>query len=163
MVALNGFTFCLKSKSNAKVRWCCSTHNHKNCPANLWTVGTDIIRIRNHHNHPPVATKWHKDSFKHYSFINIIFRTLSYYIKRCGHWVKYTREVVSNEICARVPLLTMVRTYLIFEISKQIILIIYLYIEIINNQTVLGSRSWCENKNTQNYNYVDNQPHFITK
>ncbi|GBP31421.1 hypothetical protein EVAR_17910_1 [Eumeta japonica] len=55
IVEIDGYRFCEKFRSGYKTRWCCSTHNYRGCRALLHTIGTDIIRMRNEHNHYPVC------------------------------------------------------------------------------------------------------------
>ncbi|KAI5646837.1 FLYWCH zinc finger domain-containing protein [Phthorimaea operculella] len=43
--------FCIQSRSGIKVRWVCSTHNHRGCRAVVHTIDDEIIRINNIHNH----------------------------------------------------------------------------------------------------------------
>ncbi|CAH2040285.1 unnamed protein product, partial [Iphiclides podalirius] len=51
MIKIGAFTFCAKIASGPKVRWVCSTHNGKGCHAVVHTIDSEIVQIRNEHNH----------------------------------------------------------------------------------------------------------------
>ncbi|KAI5646825.1 FLYWCH zinc finger domain-containing protein [Phthorimaea operculella] len=54
LLLVGGYTFCAQRHNGVRIRWSCSTHNGKQCRANIHTVHEEIVRIHNVHNHPPV-------------------------------------------------------------------------------------------------------------
>lgn len=53
LLSINGYTFCAQSTSQHKIRWICSTHNNRGCYAVVHTIDSEIVKIKNEHNH------WH--------------------------------------------------------------------------------------------------------
>ncbi|CAH2267907.1 jg8370 [Pararge aegeria aegeria] len=51
LLSVNDYTFCAHSLSGHKTRWICSTHNTKGCHAVAHTVGDEVVKLKNNHNH----------------------------------------------------------------------------------------------------------------
>ncbi|KAI5646790.1 FLYWCH zinc finger domain-containing protein [Phthorimaea operculella] len=57
LLLVGDYTFCAQRHNGVRIRWSCSTHNSKQCRANIHTVHEEIVKIHNVHNHPPVPNK----------------------------------------------------------------------------------------------------------
>ncbi|CAB3250349.1 unnamed protein product [Arctia plantaginis] len=53
IISVGGYKFLKQRTTNCKTRWWCGTNVHKGCTAVLFTIGDEIVKIRNEHNHPP--------------------------------------------------------------------------------------------------------------
>lgn len=51
MVQYGDYRFTKDVSWGMKTRWKCSTHNTKQCRANIHTVDDEVVRINNIHNH----------------------------------------------------------------------------------------------------------------
>ncbi|XP_039750403.1 protein tramtrack, beta isoform isoform X3 [Pararge aegeria] len=51
VIVYKGFRFRRHVVSDAKTRWHCAAHRNKGCRAYLYTIGTQIVRVNNNHNH----------------------------------------------------------------------------------------------------------------
>lgn len=51
LIRLDGYRFCKQRTTGPKTRWCCGTHMNKGCCAYIHTIGDEIVKCLNVHNH----------------------------------------------------------------------------------------------------------------
>lgn len=57
LIQLNGYTYSATRAIGAKVRWKCSTHQHRGCYASIHTVDDEVVKINENHDHQPNQLK----------------------------------------------------------------------------------------------------------
>ncbi|CAK1579160.1 unnamed protein product [Parnassius mnemosyne] len=53
ILVIDGYTFRRQCDLGIKTRWWCSTHYNRGCRAVVYTIGSQAIRCKNIHSHPP--------------------------------------------------------------------------------------------------------------
>lgn len=54
LIVIDNYSFYMqKALPSGKQRWACSTHSYRGCRANIYTFDSDIISMKNEHDHMP--------------------------------------------------------------------------------------------------------------